>query len=163
MDSQALADLVLADLESVVDRARTAYVERVPKIRQLDSATLDRVVEATRRTMREFCRYYIEGTLDSAGWRTVRDATMERAGEVFTYEEILEIVDIAKQIGLDTIEDLTAAHPDLPASERAKLTKALERYVTELSEQEDRLRRLANPARLDAILSDLENEGADLA
>lgn len=163
MDSQALADLVLSDLESVVDRARAAYVERVPKIRQLDSATLDQVVEATRRTMREFCRYYIEGTLDSAGWRKVRDATMERAGEVFTYEEILEIVDIAKQIGLETIESLAAAHPDLPAAERAKLTKALERYVTELAEQEDRLRRLANPARLDAILSDLENEGADLA
>ncbi|HEX8001762.1 MAG TPA: hypothetical protein VF519_03615 [Mycobacteriales bacterium] len=163
MESQALADLVLADLEAIVDRARVAYVDRVPKIRRLDAATLDRVLEATRRTMREFCRYYLEGTLDAEGWRTVRDATIERAGETFSHEEILEIVDIAKSIGMDTIEHLAETHPQLSPAERAKLTKALDRYVTELGEQEDRLRRLSSPDRLDAILSDLEDEGADLA
>jgi hypothetical protein len=46
--------------------------------------------------------------------------------------------------------------------ERAKLTKALERNVAELSDQEDKLRRLSSPDRLDSILSDLEAEGADL-
>lgn len=162
MESQALADLVVADLESIVDRARAAYLERVPKIRRLDAATLDKVLEATRRTMREFCRYYLKGTLDAEGWRKVRDATIERAGETFTHEEILEIVEIAKSIGMDVIDQLADAHPELTAAERAKLTKALDRYVTELGEQEDRLRRLSSPDRLDAILSDLENEGADL-
>ena len=162
MESQALADLVLADLESIVDRARAAYLERVPKIRQLDELTLDKVLEATRRTMREFCRYYLEGTLDAEGWRKVRDATIERAGETFTHEEILEIVEIAKSIGMDVIEHLAATHPELTAGERAKLTKALDRYVAELGEQEDKLRRLSSPDRLDAILSDLENEDADL-
>lgn len=162
MEGQALANLVLADLEAVVERARAAYLERVPKIRQLDPATLDQVLEATRRTMREFCRYYIEGTLDAEGWRTVRDATISRAGETFSHDEILEIVDIAKSIGMETIDTIAAAHPGLTDTERGKLTKALERYVTELAEQEDRLRRLDSPDRLDAILIDLESEGADL-
>jgi len=162
MESQDLADLVLADLEGIVERTRAAYVDRVPKIRRLDPKRLDDLLEATRRTMREFCRYYLEGTLDVAGWRKVRDATIERAGETFTHEEILEIVDIAKAIGMETIERLAEAHPSMTVTERAKLTKALERYVTELGEQEDRLRQLSSPARLDAILSDLESEGADL-
>lgn len=162
MEGQALANLVLADLEAVVERARAAYVERVPKIQQLDPTTLDQVLEATRRTMREFCRYYIEGTLDAEGWRKVRDATIARAGETFSHDEILEIVGIAKSIGMETIDTLAAAHPGLTDVERGKLTKALERYVTELAEQEDRLRRLDSPDRLDAILIDLETEGADL-
>lgn len=162
MESQALADLVLADLEGIVDRTRAAYLERVPKIRRLDPKRLDDVLEATRRTMREFCRYYLEGTLDAAGWRKVRDATIERAGETFTQEEILEIVEIAKSVGMETIETLAASHLELSAAERAKLTKALDRYVAELGDQEDRLRRLSSPDRLDAILSDLESEGADL-
>ena len=157
-----MANLVLADLEAIVDRARAAYVERVPRIRQLDPATLDQVLEATRRTMREFCRYYIEGTLDVEGWRKVRDATIARAGETFSHEEILEIVDIAKSIGLETVDTLAEAHPGLTEVERGKLAKALDRYVTELAEEEDRLRRLSSPDRLDAILIDLESEGADL-
>lgn len=162
MESQALAELVLADLESIVDRTRDAYVERVPKIRRLDAQSLDAVLEATRRTMREFCRYYLEGTLDAEGWRKVRDATIQRAGETFSHEEILEIVEVARSIGMETIETLAAKHPELTTAERAKLTKALDRYVTELADQEDKLRKLSSPDRLDAILSDLESEGADL-
>lgn len=162
MESRALADLVLADLEAIVDRARAAYLDRVPKMQRLDPKRLDDVLEATRRTMREFCRYYLEGTLDAEGWRKVRDATIERAGETFTHEEILEIVDIAKSIGMEAIDTLAGKHPDLTAAERAKLTKALDRYVAELADQEDRLRRLSSPDRLEAILSDLESEGADL-
>lgn len=162
MESKALAELVLADMDAIVDRTREAYVERVPKMRRLDAESLERVLEATRRTMREFCRYYIEGTLDAEGWRKVRDATIERAGETFSRDEIMEIVDIAKSIGLETIERLAATHPSMTPGERAKLTKALDRYVTELGEQEDRLRRLSSPDRLDTILVDLEAEGADL-
>lgn len=149
-------------MDAIVDRAREAYLARVEKMRRLDAAALDKVLVATRRTMHAFCHYYIEGTLDAEGWRKVRDVTIERAGEVFTHDEILEIVDIAKSIGMETIEHLAEMHPSMSDGERAKLTKALERYVAELSEQEDKLRRLSSPDRLDSILSDLEAEGADL-
>jgi hypothetical protein len=163
MDSTALAALVLADLDAIVDRTRAAYLERVPKIRQLDAATLDDVLEATRRTMAQFTRYYLEGTLDAEGWRAVRDATIARAGETFSRDEIMEIIEIAHGIGSEAIEALAAQHPELTAPERAKLAKALDRYVTELADQEDRaLPRLSSPSRLDDILTDLENEGADL-
>ena len=162
MDSKALADLILADLESVVERTRAAYLERIPRLRQVPPGTLDAVLEATRRTMALFCRYYLEGTLDSDGWRTARDATVERAGETFSHAEILAIVDIARKTGAEAIDMLAEGHPELTAAERAKAAKALDRYVAELSEREDRLRRLASPGRLDAILGDLEAEGADL-
>jgi hypothetical protein len=162
MDSAALADLILADLESVVERTRGAYLDRVPRLRQVSPATLDAVLEATRRTMREFSRYYLDGTLDVEGWRAVRDATFERAGETFSLAEILDIVDIALGIGVETIEELGDRHPELTEAERGKAVKAMRRYVTELAEQEDRLRDLSSPARLDAILGDLEREGADL-
>lgn len=162
MDSKALADLILADLESTVERTRAAYLERIPRLRQVSPKTLDAVLEATRRTMALFCRYYLEGTLDSDAWRTVRDATVERAGETFTHAEIIDIVDIARSVGGEVIDGLAERHPELTADERAKLVKAMDRYVTELAEQEDRLRALSSPSRLDDILVDLENEGADL-
>jgi hypothetical protein len=162
MDSQALADLILADLESIVARTREAYLERVPRLREVPEATFDAVIEATRRTMRQFCRYYLEGTLDREGWTAVRDATLERAGEVFSHAEIVAIVDVAHSIGVETVAGLAARHPELTQAELAKVTKAMDRYVTELGEQEDRLRRLASPDRLDAVLGALEDEGADL-
>ncbi len=163
MDSTALAALVLGDLDAIVERTRAAYVERVPRIRQLDPKTLDAVLEATRRTMAQFTRYYLEGTLDAEGWRAVRDATIARAGETFSRDEIMEIIQIAHAIGSESIEALAARHPELTPAERAKLTKSLDRYVTELAEQDDRaVPRLSSPSRLDDILTDLENEGADL-
>ena len=162
MDSKALADLILADLEAVVARTRAAYLDRIPRLRQVPSATLDEVLEATRRTMALFCSYYLEGTLDSEAWRTVRDATIERAGETFTHAEILDIVDIARSIGAETIEAFAQRHPELSPRDRAEVVKAMDRYVTELAEQEDRLRSFASPSRLDDILIDLEAEGADL-
>lgn len=162
MDSRALADLILGDLESVVERTRAAYLDRVPRLRQVPPATLDEVLEATRRTMALFCRYYIEGTLDSAAWRGVRDATVARAGETFTHAEILDIIDIARSIGAETIDRFAERHPELPEEERAEAVQAMDRYVTELAEQEDRLRGLATPSRLDDVLSALEDEGADL-
>jgi hypothetical protein len=162
MDSKALADLILADLEQTVERTRAAYLDRIPRLREVSPTTLDEVLEATRRTMALFCRYYLEGTLDSDAWRTVRDATVERAGETFTQAEILDIVDIGRSVGAEVIDGLAERHPELTAEERAKLVKAMDRYVTELAEQEDRLRGLASPSRLDDILTDLEAEGADL-
>jgi hypothetical protein len=162
MDSKALADLILADLDTIVARTRGAYLERVPRLRQVSPAVLDEVLEATRRTMHEFCRYYLAGTLDAEGWRRVRDATLERAGEHFTHAEILEIIDTAHAVGVVSIEQLADAHPDLSAEECAEVTEAISRYIIELAEQEDRLRRLASPGRLDDILDDLEREGADL-
>lgn len=162
MDSKALADLILADLEATVERTRAAYLDRIPRLRQVAPAVLDEVLEATRRTMALFCRYYLEGTLDSDAWRTVRDATVERAGENFTQAEIIDIIDIGRSVGGEVIDGLAERHPELAADERAKAVKALDRYVTELAEQEDRLRGLATPSRIDDILVDLENEGADL-
>ncbi|HWL36907.1 MAG TPA: hypothetical protein VNQ77_11990 [Frankiaceae bacterium] len=162
MDSKALADLILADLESVVDRTRAAYLARIPRLAEVPPATLDAVLEATRRTMAAFCRYYLEGTLDSDAWRAVRNATVERAGENFSHAEILEIVDIARATGAEAIDRLAERHPELTDEEREKVVTAMSQYVTELAEQEDRLRRLASPHSLDAILGDLEAEGADL-
>ena len=162
MDSAALAEVILADLESVVERTRQAYLDRVPRLRQVSPAVLDSVLEATRRTMRQFCRYYLDGTLEAESWRLVRDATLERAGETFSHGEILEIVDIAHGIGVETIDALAERHPELSEDERARVVQAMDRYVAELAEQEDRLRRLSSPSRLDDILGDLEREGADL-
>jgi hypothetical protein len=162
MDSKALADLILGDLEAAVELTRAAYLERIPRLRELPPAALDEILEATRRTMALFCRYYLEGTLDSEAWRTARDATTERAGEMFTRAEILEIIDVARTVGGETIERLGERHPELGDEERKNAVKAMTRYVTELTEQEDKLRRLSSPSRLDDILNDLEAEGADL-
>ena len=162
MDSKALADLILADLEATVARTRAAYLDRIPRLRQVPPAVLDDVLEATRRTMALFCRYYLEGTLDTDAWRTVRDATVERAGENFSQGEILEIIGIGRSVGVEVVDGLAERHPELTADERAKVVKAMDRYVTELAEQEDRLRGLPTTARIDDILIDLEAEGADL-
>ncbi len=162
MDSRALADVIAADLESVVERTRVAYLERIPRLRQVSSGTLDEVLEATRRAMALFVRYYLEGTLDTDAWARARDATIERAGEVFTRAEIVDIIDIARTVGAQTVDELGARHPELAPDERARVIAAMDRYVTELAEQQDRLRLLASPTRLDDVLSDLEREGADL-
>ena len=162
MDSRALADLIAADLESVVERTRVAYLQRIPRLRGVPGETLDEVLEATRRTMALFCRYYLEGTLDSEAWSTARDATIERAGEMFSHAEIVDIIDIARSVGAETIDRLAARHPELTAAERGRVVAAMDRYVTELAEEQDRLRVLSSPSRLDDMLLDLEREGADL-
>ena len=162
MDSSALAQIIEADLGSVVERARDAYLDRIPRLRDVPAATLDGVLEATRRTMALFCRYYLDGTLHSEAWRTARDATVERAGELFSHEEILDIIDIARTVGTQTIDELAARHPELSDDERARVITAMDRYVTELAVQEDRLRKLASPSRLLDMLVDLEREGADV-
>lgn len=162
MDSKALADLIAADLESVVARTRVAYLQRIPRLRALPPDALDEVVEATRRAMELFCRYYLEGTLDPEAWARARDATIERAGEVFSHAEIVDIIDIARAVGGQTVDELAARHPELSAEERARVVTAMDRYVAELAEEQDRLRLLASPTRLDDVLYDLEREGADL-
>jgi hypothetical protein len=162
MDSRALADLILGELETVVARTREAYLEQVPRLREAPPETLDAALEATRRTMRLFCRYYVEGTLDAEAWRSVRDATLNRAGETFSEAEIADIVRIAKEVGVETVDRLAAEHDDLSPADRAKAVKAMDRYVTELGQQEDRLPGFASPDRLDDVLGALEAEGADL-
>lgn len=162
MDSRALADLIAADLDAVVERTRVAYLQRIPRLRQVSPGTLDEVLEATRRAMSLFVRYYLEGTLDTDAWARARDATIERAGEMFTHAEIVDIIDIARGVGGQTIDELADRHPELSPDERSRVVTAMDRYVTELAEQQDRLRLLASPARLDDVLSDLEREGADL-
>ena len=161
MDDQALTALVLADLEEILQRARAAYVERLPALGEHPPETLEAMLAATRRSMEMFCRYYVAGTLDAASWRAVRDATIDRAGDVFTEDEILEIMDTARSVGVEVARERWRGHPDLTEADRAKVASAIDRYVAEIAEQEDRLRRLS-PNRLDDVLADLEADGADL-
>jgi hypothetical protein len=162
MDSRELADLILGELDTVVARAREAYLERVPRMREAPPEMIEAALEATRRTMRLFCRYYVEGTLDAEAWRSVRGVTLDRAGETFSADEIADIVRIAKEVGVETVDRLAAEHDDISPADRAKAVKAMDRYVTELAQQEDRLPGLASPDRLDDVLGALEAEGADL-
>jgi hypothetical protein len=160
MDGQDLAGVLLRDLDTVVARTREAYLARVPRMRQVGPEALDQALEATRLTMRQFTRYYLEGTLDTKAWRAVRDATIARAGETFSQAEILDIIDIAHSVGRERVDSLADENPGLEPEDRARLATLMDRYVAELSDQEDR--RLASPDSLDDILGALEAEGADL-
>ncbi len=161
MDDQALAELVLADLDTILRRARTAYVERLPSLRRLAPGTVDAMLAATRRTMELFCRYFVTGTLDAESWEAVRDATVDRAGETFTEQEILDVMDTARSVAVEVLRELWRDRPDLTDADRAKVASAVDRYVAEIAVQEDRLRR-PNPSRLDDVLADLEADGTDL-
>lgn len=162
MERTELSALVLADLESILERTRTAYLERMPRLRAMPASAVDGALEATRRAMKQFLRYYVEGTLDTAGWGVARTATISRAGELFSYAEILEMLDIARGIAVDVVQNVAERHPELSADERAEVAGAVDRYLEELAEQEDRLRQLVTPDNLDAMLAALEEEGADL-
>lgn len=162
MDRRQLAELVRSDLDGILTRTRAAYVERIPRLHELPPELVEDVLEATRRGMRQFLRYYVEGTLDGPSWQAVRDATIERAGEVFTQEEILEFIAIARTTASDAVHHLAELHPDLPAVERERIGEAMDRYVAELAVQEDALRGLNPHGNLDLVLMQLEADGADL-
>ena len=162
MDRRQLAELVHTDLEGILDRTRTAYIERVTRLTSMPPELVEGVLEATRRGMRQFLRYYVEGTLDADAWRVVRDATIERAGEVFTQDEILEFIAIARATASDAVHHIGDLHPDLPPRERDQIGSAMDRYVEELALQEDTLRRVTPPGDIDLVLSQLEADGADL-
>src|SRR4028118_2384941 len=87
MERRQLAELVHADLEQILGRTRAAYIDRVPRLRELPPDLCGDGREATRRGLRQFLRYYVEGTLDGDAWRLVRDATIERGGETFSHGE----------------------------------------------------------------------------
>lgn len=163
MDRNALVELILADLEDILGKTRAAYLERLPRLRKIGSNQLDEVLEATRRTMQSFLRYYAEGTLDGPTWQTVRDATVERAGEIFSHEEILEIISIGRSIAAEAVHHLGELHPELRPEDRDQVSAAIDRYVSELALQEDHLRTVSGPDHLDSVLAALEEEGADLA
>ena len=161
MDRTALAELVGADLEQIIDKTRAAYLERLPRMRKMTSEHVDEVIAATRRTMKLFLRYYVEGGLDGPTWASVRDATIDRAGELFSQEEILEIMSIGRATAADVLHHLGELHPDLPREELEELGNAIDRYISELALQEDKLRQLAGPDHLDDVLAALEAEGPD--
>lgn len=162
MDNQQLAQLVLADLGAILERTRVAYVDGLPGVRVLSDDVLARMLAATRRTVEQFCRYWVEGTLSAEAWGQVRDATIERAGELFSAEEIVEIMDMARKVGLASIRDLAERYPDLTETDRARLADAIDRFVSEIAEQEDQLRPVLPTAHWDSVLAELEHEEADL-
>ena len=163
MDRRQLAELVRSDLDGILARTREAYVERVPRLVSMPPELVEDVLEATRRAMWQFLRYYVEGTLDADAWQAVRDATIERAGEVFTQEEIIEFMAIGRNSATEAMHHLAERHPDLPAEDRERIGEAMDRYVAELAVQEDELRGLTPHGNLDLVLLQLEADGADLA
>ncbi|HVE62911.1 MAG TPA: hypothetical protein VNB94_03820 [Mycobacteriales bacterium] len=163
MDREALAALLLVDLDAIIDKTRAAYFERMPRLQRLPVEAVDDVIEATHLAMRQFLRYYVEGTLDGPSWRAVRESTIDRAGELFSRAEILDIVNIARSTASDAAHHLAELHPELAGSDRREIVKAMDRYVTELAEEEDRLRHHVTADRIDSALAALEADGADLA
>lgn len=163
MDREPLAELILADLDVILDKTRSAYLERMPRLQQLPAHAVDDVIDATRLAMRQFLRYYVEGTLDGPSWRAVRESTIDKAGQLFSHAEILEIVNIARSTTSDAAHHLADLHPELAGADRLEITKALDRYVTELAEEEDRLRQQVTADRIDSALAALEADGADMA
>lgn len=163
MDRTALAETIGSDLEQIIDKTRAAYLERLPRMRKMTPEHVDEVISATRRTMMAFLRYYVEGSLDGSSWTAVRDATIDRAGELFSHEEILEIMSIARAIAGDFMHHLSDLHPELDAADRDELSAAIDRYITEIALQEDKLRQLSAPDHLDDVLAALEDEGPDWA
>jgi hypothetical protein len=161
MDRTALAEIIGSDLEQIIDKTRAAYLERLPRMRKMTGEHVDEVIAATRRTMKSFLRYYVEGSLDSSTWTAVRDATIDRAGELFSHEEILEIMSIARGIAADATHHLGDLHPELSAADRDELSATIDRYISEIALQEDKLRQLSAPDHLDDVLAALEAEGPD--
>lgn len=162
MDRSELSELILGDLDAVLEKTRAAYLERMPRLRKLSPDSVDETMQATRRAMQHFVHYFVAGTLDAASWQAVRDATIDRAGEVYSHGEILEIMNIARAMGTEALHNLADRHPELSPAELARATTALDRYIAEMAETEDRLRQLVTPESLDQVLAALEADGADL-
>jgi predicted lactoylglutathione lyase len=148
----------------VAKTGEAAFVDPdAPDEHLVAEASLDAIVALLKENARMelFCRYYVEGTLDAGSWRAVRDATLDRAGDVFTEQEILEIMDTARSVGVEVARERWRGHPDLTDADRAEMASAIDRYVAEIAELEDRLHR-PNPGLLEDVLADLESDGADL-
>jgi hypothetical protein len=163
MEREQLGALILADLEAIGEHIEQEYVVRIPRLSAVPRDALDEVVDATRQALRSFCDYYVTGTLTRAQWKALRDATFERAGEMFSLEEILEFANIARSMAMDAVRNIRERHPELDDDERAEVVAAMDRYVAELAREEDRLRGHLSSGQLDSVLAELEDEGADLA
>ncbi len=163
MDREAIAALILVDLDVILGKTRSAYLDRMPRLQRLPAEAVDDVIEATHLAMRQFLRNYVEGTLDGPTWRAVRESTIDRTGQLFSPAEILEIVNIARSTASDAAHSLADLHPELTGPDKREIVTTMDRFVTELAEEEDRLRQHVTADRIDVALAALEAEGADLA
>jgi hypothetical protein len=133
-----VARVVEGRLEEILDVTMETLVREVPAVARQTDDVRALVRASTRHTTLAFLALYADPESPARLMlHEARRATVDRAGEIFTMDEISQIIRTARQVVFQLGRQFVNAergHVD-PASER-EATDALESFLTELEREE---------------------------
>lgn len=146
----------------ILDRVIAAYKAEIPAVRAAPDAVTARVRQSTRRATQAFLALYADPETPARQMlNDARNATIDRAGELFDREDIIAMIRVGRHIIFQSAREFVRAEVAVDAEHETEMAGALEDFMRELERTEELL-----PQTDDAIhvlLASAENEGPDIA
>lgn len=155
-----IGGLLRHHLDEVLEVIIAAFERSVPRVATCTPEERDMVIRGTRVALRSFAGLLADPTepatllLDQA-----RTATIERAGEVFTQQEILEMMQISRHLVVHAIRSIAGHELALDETQRALLEETLDGFLSDIARAE---RHVLPETTVDLLLASAEDEEADL-
>lgn len=148
------------NLDVLLEAVLAAYDRSIPRVAACSPEERSLVVSGTRAGIRAFATLLADPAAHAAGLLArARTATVERSGEVFTRDEILDMVRIARQVVAHMMREIAGAELDLTDSQRAEVEAVLDAFNDELARAEGEV---LPPTAVDLLLRRAEQDEVDL-
>jgi hypothetical protein len=152
--------LLIEHLDELLDVVVAAFERSIPRVAACTPEEREMVVSGTRAGLRSFARLLADhDQLAAVLLARARAATIERAGEVFSQHEILEMMQISRRVVVHTMRDIAGEELHLDDAQRARLDETLDAFLTEIARAEGYL---LPESTVDLLLASAEAEEPDL-
>jgi len=158
---RAIARIVESHLDEILDRVMAAYEVEVPSVAASTDATKRRVRESTRRASLAFLALFADPETPARQvLNEARNATVDRAGEMFERDDIIAMIRVGRQVVYQSARTYVRDHVTVDPAHEDEMSVALEAFMRELERTEELLPQ-ADDA-LQHLLASAETEGPDL-
>lgn len=147
-------------LDELLHVVLAAFERSIPRVAACNDTEREMVVRGTSAALRSFARLIADHEEPAAPLLSyARTATIERAGEVFTKDEILEMMKIARQVLVHTMREIAGAELGLTDVQRAQLDATLDAFLSEIGRAEGEI---VPATSVDLLLAAAEDDEVDL-
>ncbi len=128
-----IAWIVERHLDEIVDATMAAYLRSIPAVATASAKELKLIRGATTRATEAFVHMYADPEAPGRQYiQQARAATIDRAGETFARDDIVEMINIGRQIVYQTARRLVEKELSVSEADRATIQSALDVFLTEL-------------------------------
>lgn len=148
-------------LDQLLEAVLAAYDRSIPRVAACSPEERILVVSGTRAGIRAFATLLADpGAPAATQLARARGATVDRSGEVFARNEILDMVRIARQVVAHMMRELAGSELTLTDQQRTEVEATLDAFNGELARAEGVD---IPPTAVDLLLERAEQDEADLA